>query len=147
MRILRVAVRVRRRSVGNDAELVFEVERRRQGARWINRVLYMLIGIRNVLLFRTPVTDFMEALTVSSNDVPVLSSIGSCAGFIVLNEGCYGGGVRLWDVAGRLPDTHVVNTFPTNPNQPCSCVPLLVLMLLSWVEHVARVCCEIPTIF
>lgn len=37
-------------SVGNDAELVFEVEKRRRGARWINRVLYMLVGIRNVLL-------------------------------------------------------------------------------------------------
>lgn len=48
------------------------------------------------------------------------SSIGSCAGFIVLNEGCYGGGVRLWDIAARLPDSHVVNSYSTAPTTGCS---------------------------
>lgn len=88
-------------SVGADARLCFAVETHRTGARWLNRVLYMVFGLAITASLPTPVSAVMKTVTMGGGADGADGVDGPWSSFMMLNSTSYGGGVKLWNMGRR----------------------------------------------
>mgnify|MGYP003876853631 CR=1 FL=1 len=92
-------------SVGADAQVVFETEKRRQATPLRNRVMYVVQSTLHTVQLPQAVTSTLDRVHIDGHAVPV-DALGSQHCFVVLNVQSYSGGARIWDTASAYDTGH-----------------------------------------
>ena len=107
-------------SLGLDAHVVFETEKRRQSTPLANRVMYVLQSTWRTIQGHERVTSVVDSMDVGGTPVDK-EALGPQRCLVFLNIASYGGGARIWDTASSLPESHPLASAPfaprSNPDQ------------------------------
>lgn len=103
-------------SLGIDAHVVFETEKRRQSTPLANRVMYVLQSTWRTIQGHERVTSVLDSMALGGNGVD-LSALGPQRCLVFLNIASYSGGARIWETASSLPESHPMARAGFAPNR------------------------------
>ena len=106
-------------SLGDDAHVVFNVEKKRQATPMANRFMYAVQSMWRTVQVDAPVTDTLASVALDGHQLD-LSALGSQRCLAFLNISSYSGGVPIWSVAARPAATSPLSGAPFAPKAPAN---------------------------